>query len=161
RLQKRYGQLVVQHLRAASPLTPGPSALPSTASAFAATQAAWRFYANDRASLPALAQPLRAAARDAAVRDPPPWALVAHHQSALSYPSHAAKADQAQLHMHVRGYELTTALLLDGRTGDPIAPLELHLRARAALYSTRPQAPALESSWLDECLATMRDAKAL
>ena len=139
-------------------MTPGPSGLPSTASAFAATQAAWRFFANERVSLPALAQPLRQAARDAVGHDPPPWALVVHDQSALRYPSHARKAGRIDLNRGLLGYELTAALLLDGRTGDPIAPLELQLRARGAVYSTRPRAPSLSSCWLDERLAAMRDA---
>src|SRR5205085_5759994 len=87
--------------------------------------------------------------------------LVVHDQSLLRYPRHARKTDQAELNHGLRGYELTAALLVDGRTGDPIAPLELQPRARKALYSTRPQAPSLQSCWLDERLTTMRDAAAL
>ena len=39
--------------------------MPRTASAFAATQAAWRFYANERVSLPTLHEPLLERGREA------------------------------------------------------------------------------------------------
>ena len=43
--------------------------LPTTAQPFAAAQAAWRFYANPRVTLPQLAQPLIDAARVAVPDD--------------------------------------------------------------------------------------------
>jgi len=147
-------------LRAADPLAPGLRALPAVASAFASTQAAWRFYANGRATLPALAVPLLDAARRAIDRDRPDWALVAHDQSALPYGRHASKADQTKLRPRGRGYELTAALLVSAATGDPVAPLELRLRAEGAVYSTRDPAPHPGACWLDEPLATMRAARA-
>src|SRR6478752_10378108 len=108
RLQDRYRLLVMQHLRAASPLTPGLSALPAVASAFASTQAAWRFYANDRTTLPALAQPLLDAARQAIAQAQPDWGLVLHDQSSLAYGGHASKADLIPLRPCGLGYELTS-----------------------------------------------------
>jgi hypothetical protein len=78
RLRGRYRTLVMQHLRAAGPLTTGLSALPGVASAFASTQAAWRSYADGRTTLPALAQPLLAAARQAVEQARPDWGLVVH-----------------------------------------------------------------------------------
>jgi len=146
----------------AGKLTSGLSALPGVASAFAATQAAWRFYANDRVTLPALAGPLWAAARQALDDARPAWALVVHDQSALKYPRHTSKADQTALSSDAdRGYELTCALLVDGSTGEPLAPLELRLRAEGAVYSTRAPAPAPQACWLDELLPSMRAAAAL
>jgi hypothetical protein len=160
RLQDRYRLLVMQHLRAASPLTPGLSALPAVASAFASTQAAWRFYANDRTTLPALAQPLLDAARQAIAQARPDWGLVLHDQSSLAYGGHASKADLIPLRPCGLGYELTSALLVDGNSGDPIAPLELRLRAAGSVHSSRVPAPVPDTPWLDEILATMQAAQA-
>ncbi len=158
-MQRRYRHLVMEHLRAAGALAAGLNALPGMATAFASTQAAWRFYANDRVTLPALAEPLLAAARRAVAAGGPAWALVVHDKSAVKYPGHRRKADQTALsHGGDRGYELVTALLVDGATGAPVAPLELRLRAEGAVYSTRAPAPAPGAAWLDELLPTMRAA---
>jgi hypothetical protein len=64
-LRRRYRQLVLEHLRTADKLTPGPSLLatPELAGGFAATQGAWRFLANSRVTLPTLVGPLHQAAR--------------------------------------------------------------------------------------------------
>jgi hypothetical protein len=159
RLQNRYRLLVLQHLRAAEPLTAGLHALPAVATAFASTQAAWRFYANDRTTLPALARPLLDAAGQAVARDRPSWALLVHDQSILSYSHHAGKADRADLDL-THGYELTSALLVDAAAGDPIAPLELRLRASGRVYSTRDPAPPPDADWLDEMVVTRRAAQA-
>src|SRR4029077_5918435 len=146
----------MQHLRGARPLTPALSALPAVATAFASTQAAWRFHANDRITLPALARPLLDAARQARAQAPPGWDLVVHDQSQLAYPRHHRKADRATLPGHTPGYELTCALLVDGTSGAPVAPLELCLRAAAAVWSTRDPAPDPGAAWLDEVLPSMR-----
>ena len=51
RLQRRYQQLVKEHLHTSESVAAGPSALPGGNQAFASTQAAWRFYANPRVAL--------------------------------------------------------------------------------------------------------------
>src|SRR4051812_35243397 len=63
RLQKRYLIMVRSHVRTAPALAAGVASLPGSASAFAATQATWRFLANERATLPVLVEPLREQAR--------------------------------------------------------------------------------------------------
>ena len=63
RLGRRWLILVRSQMKAASPLAAGAGGLPSTAKAFAATQAAWRFYNNERVELPELIVPLRDYAR--------------------------------------------------------------------------------------------------
>jgi len=162
RLQRRYTQLVNEHLGAATPLATGPRALPRLTSAFASTQAAWRFFANDRVSLPALAQPLQEAGRQALADSPADYALLVHDWSILNYHRHTAKADQIVFSQGSdRGYELATALLVDAADGAPLAPLELRLRTSAAAYSTREPAPRRVASHLDEVLPTMRAAGAL
>src|SRR5262245_66099789 len=106
-------------------------------------QAAWRFYANERIRLPTRVEPLRAAARRAAAPARPAWGLVSHDQSALRYPRHSSKADRLTLRRPApgQGYQLTTALLGDAGSGDPVTPLELRLRAQGRVSSTRTPAP--------------------
>ena len=143
RLQRRYVRLVNEHLRAAPPLAAGPAALPRLTAAFASTQAAWRFFANDAASLPALVAPLQAAGHRALEDSPAEYALLVHDWSLLNYHRHAAKADQVLFSRGSdRGYELASALLVDAANGDPLAPLELRLRTAAAVQSTPARPPA-------------------
>src|SRR6516165_2008952 len=59
RLQRRYATMVQSHLRSAHKLAAGVASLPSTNSAFAATQGAWRFLNNETVSLFVLIEPLR------------------------------------------------------------------------------------------------------
>ena len=73
------------HALAVSGLAPG----------FAAVLGAHRFLHNDRAGLPALAQPLRQLARDWRRQAPTAWALAVHDWSSLSYHGHSRKDDQA------------------------------------------------------------------
>src|SRR5437868_1545558 len=63
RLQRRFRHLVQAHLQVSPAAAPGVKALPGAASAFASTQAAWRFFNNPSVSLPGLAEPLLAHAR--------------------------------------------------------------------------------------------------
>src|SRR6185436_18260288 len=84
-------------------------------------------------------------------------ALVIHDWSALSYPTHDRKKDR-KTHgsPHSHGDELGTLLLVDGRTGEPVAPVDLELRTADALSSTRPTAPDLASTRLDNILPAMQ-----
>ena len=162
RLQRRYVHLVNEHLRGASPLTAGPAALPRLISAFASTQAAWRFFANDSVSLSALVEPLQTAGRSALDDSPADYALLVHDWSILNYHRHTSKTDQLLFSQGSdRGYELACALLVDAATGDPLAPLELRLRTATAVYSTRTPAPRRSLNHLDAVLPTMRAAAAL
>lgn len=63
RLRRRYRRLVMEHLSSAQRVAAGLRALPGAEDAFASTQAAWRFYANERCALPRLAGPLVACVR--------------------------------------------------------------------------------------------------
>jgi hypothetical protein len=150
--------LVTEHLHAAGKLTPGLSVLADTASAFAAAQAAWRFYNNERITLPSLVEPLHAAAQQARAPVAVDWGLVVHDWSGLPYPNHATKNDLVSLgKKNVLGYDLAMALLVDGRAGDPISPLEVRLRSRTGQWSTRTPAPRKNATHLNELLPTMDD----
>lgn len=149
--------MVRQHVHAAGKLNAGPSAPLAEVSAFAATQAVWRFLHNDRVTLPLLAEPLQAVGQRWHQEHATAWALVIHDWSALSYPTHARKKDR-KTHgsPHSHGYDLGTLLLVDGRTGDPVAPLEMELRTAQAISSTRPTVPPREASRLDNILPAMQ-----
>ena len=140
------------------PLAAGIHALavPGLAGGFAAVLGAHRFLHNDNVTLPHLVEPLHQLARQWRQQAPDAWGLVVHDWSALKYPGHARKADQTRLtNRRSRGYELTTLLLVDGRHGDPIAPLEVRLRAARKVYSTRQPAPQKNACRRDEVLPSM------
>jgi hypothetical protein len=142
--------MVREHLSTGSLSAPGSSVLPGAASAFASTQAAWRFYRNPRITLPALAMPILEHARAAVGRDCQHYGLVAHDWSSIAFNHHASKPDRAQLQNRKhRGYELQTALLLSDQQGQPLAPLVQNLRAKQGLHSTcseevLPRCPRLD-----------------
>jgi DDE family transposase len=154
--------LVQQHVHAAGKLTAGPSAPPDQNTAFAATQAAWRFLHNPRLTLPALMQPLRHVARHWRSENPNAWALIVHDWSALSYPTHGCKKDRKRQGLaHSQGYDLGTLLLVDGRQGDPVAALEMELRTAQDIYSTRASPPQPDHSRWDNVLPAMQAVAAV
>jgi len=59
RLQRRYLQLVQEHMKSANTNAAGPALLPGENQAFSATQAMWRFLANPNVGLLDLIEPLR------------------------------------------------------------------------------------------------------
>jgi hypothetical protein len=149
----------LEHLRVSDPLAAGIHALagPGLADGFAAVLGAHRFLHNDRVTLPRLIGPLHQLARRWRQQDPDAWGLVIHDWSALSYPGHARKPDQARLTNRTsRGYELAALLLVEGTAGHPVAPLELRLRTARGVCSTRAPAPDREAFRIDEVLPAMR-----
>jgi hypothetical protein len=158
RLKARYLKLVQAHMHSVPALAAGVASLPSVASAFAATQAAWRFLNNGRVTLSALIEPLRAAGRAALEAAESPFALLVHDWSKLSFD--ASKRDLARLtHATDIGYELTTALLVSGDDGRPLAPMEVHLKTAGGVLSTRRRAPE-DVPHSDQVLPTMKAVKA-
>lgn len=156
RLQGRYQTLVKAHMHTVPRTAAGPSSGRGAAGGFAATQAAWRFLNNERVSLTALAEPLRAAGRRAVEQSPAGFVLVVHDWCKLDYRRHASKRDVVQLtHATDVGYELTTALLVSTEDGSPLAPMEMHLKTADAVHSTCDPAPALDAHHLGQVLPTM------
>ena len=134
----RYTQLVVAHLSYAHRLAAGLHPPPSLAHPFAAVQAAWRFYSNDRITLPQLAAPLIECARTAVSTACTEWLLVILDWSNLHLGRQDSRLDRVELvHRKNLGYELLTALALADREGSPLAPLCLDLRASDGIHSTR------------------------
>ena len=159
RLKSRYLMLVQAHMHSVSKLAAGVASLPSVSSAFAATQAAWRFLNNVRVTLSALIEPLAAVGRDRLAMTQAPFALLVHDWSKLSFTYAGSKGDLTQLtHATDLGYELTTALLVSGDDGNPLAPMEMHLKTADGVLSTRRRAPK-DMPHSDQVLPTMKAAK--
>lgn len=138
RLQRRYTQLIVSQLSSAQHLAAGVHSPPTLAKGFATTQAAWRFYSNQRVSLPELCAPLLEHARSSVAECCDEWMLGILDWSNLHYNSHESKTDRVALSMNNDlGYEMLTALGVSDRDGSPIAPLCLELRAADGLHTTR------------------------
>ena len=115
----------------------GLRALPQTTKAFAATQGAWRFFANERISLPALGQPILDYARQLSDSQLDAYALVMHDFSGLDFSHHESKADRIVLYRKSQlGYFLQSALLVSDRTGNPLAPLYMGLEAADGIHSS-------------------------
>jgi hypothetical protein len=142
RLVNRYFELVRSHLHQAQKLAAGVRSLPRTSSAFAATQAAWRFFNNERVKLSALIEPLREEGRKRANASSAPFAMLVHDWSKLAYHQPGRKRDLAQLtHINDVGYEMTAALLVSADNGDPVSLMEMHLKTANGVLSTREPAP--------------------
>jgi hypothetical protein len=138
RLQRRYQQLVQEHLAVTQSLAAGPRALPGPHQAFSSTQAAWRFFANPRASLTQLAQPLLDQARSAVAHSCDSYALVMHDWSFLHYNGHSCKTDRISLSQTTDlGYNLQSALLVSDRNGDALAPVYHGLQAADGVHSSQ------------------------
>jgi hypothetical protein len=149
-LCKRYHRLVVSHLSAAHRVAAGLHAEPALSPSFAATQAAWRFFANDGATLPVLAGPLLECARAAIPDACDAYTLVPLDWSNLHLAGHKAKADRVGLgNKSDLGYELLTGLAVSDRDGSPIAPLCLELRSAAGVHTTRSGRVLKAASALD------------
>ena len=156
RLQKRYLQLVEAHMNVVQAVAAGIKALPGAGNAFAATQAAWRFFANPRVTLGKLVEPLRELGRRACGDSPSPYVLLVHDWSKLDYDGHHSKTDLTQLSQELdRGYEQMTALLVDAHDGAPLAPMGISVLSAAGLHTTESDTAQPRLAHLDQVLPWM------
>jgi hypothetical protein len=156
RLQKRYLQLVESHMNVVQAVAAGVKALPRTGKAFAATQAAWRFFANPRVTLPKLIEPLRRVGRDACDESASPYVLLVHDWSKMDYDGHKSKTDLTQLSQELDwGYELTGALLVDAHDGAPLAPMGISVLSAAGMHTTESDTPEPRVGHLEQVLPWM------
>lgn len=106
-----------------------------------------------------LVEPLREAGRIACAHSGCDFVLLAHDWSKLDYAAHASKKDKRQLtHQRDIGYDLTTALLVDAKTGSPLSPMQMHLSTSEAVYSTSENRPAANAHHLEQLVPTMNEA---
>lgn len=129
----------------------GIRAEPDLEPSFAATQGAWRFYANDSVTLPGLAGPLLAAAAEAIPAECQRHVLVPIDWCNIHQNGQESREDRVALaHKNDLGYEMLTALAVSDRDGSPIAPLSLDLRAADGVHTTRSATPLAAGSALDD-----------
>jgi hypothetical protein len=135
----------------------GIHAVSSATQAFAATQGAYRFLNNARVSLPQLARQAMDLGRQAVGQTCDQHVLVVHDWSQLMYPNHASKQDRAALSSRrvPEGYELQSALLVSDRSGSPLAPVVMSLRAGDGVHCSRTAYVRKPLSPLDELDPTM------
>jgi hypothetical protein len=164
RLRERYEDLVKGHAATLQDVAAGIRSLPDAKDSFAATQAAWRFFANEDTTLPALMAPLHQAAAEAVAADCSQVALVVLDWSQLHYLRHPSKRDRAVLtNRNDLGYELRTALLVSDKDGSPLAPVHQSLRCADGYYrSDAAKAQARDGTTkLDGLLPVFRNVAAL
>ena len=148
--------LVRSHAQVGHDLASGVHAVSQATTAFAVTQAAYRFFNNKNISLCSLAAPLLAHARVRVPQVCGEYLLVVHDWSQLMYRAHQHKQQRVELSsLHLpEGYEILSSLAVSDSDGLPIAPLTLQLRATDGVHCTTGDVrPAL--SPLDELAPTM------
>ena len=159
--RQRFEILVQEHLAPHQRLAAGLRALPDTASAFAHTQAAYRFYNNPRVSLPGLTHAPLEALRQGVGAACQRFLLAVSDWSHLHYNGHDSKQDRIPLsHQHDLGYSLYTLLALSDQDGSPIAPIGISLTAADGVHDSRydrvqPPGPKLDG--LEPWMAHARD----
>ena len=151
RLVRRYNQLVKSHMKMSTLLTPGVRSTLEGSEAFTQTQAAWRFFNNERCSLSELIKPIQRMALDQSEQLNKAYNLVAHDWSGLIYKKHTSKKDRYGVHHEKElGYELQASLLLNEENGGPIAPIALNVVSKEAVLSTYSETCSRDDSHLDE-----------
>lgn len=161
RLQQRYWTLVSSHMKAANSTCAAMSKLPKNeASAFAATQATWRFLNNERVSLHDLMVPIRQAALRATQDSHSAYMLAVHDWSKICCGNHTSKQDLAQLtHKTDIGYELYSCLMVDGDTGVSVAPMEFRLETGTEIHHTQEPELIQEQWHIDQVAGVMKSAR--
>jgi hypothetical protein len=108
-----------------------------TESSFAATQAAWRFYAHEETTLNKLAEPLVTSSLEGVETYCKDYALVVHDWSILNYNRHESKTDRKVLRRsNIQGYELQTSLVLSDNNGLPLGVLAQNLTTQDGVRSS-------------------------
>jgi hypothetical protein len=159
-LQARYWDLVSGHAHTVNAAANGLSVLPGTARPYAAVRAMSRFLRNDAVTLPAVIEPAQDAVRAALAERPGRVALVVHDWCMFAFHTHTAKRDRSErTGPNDCGYELASALLVDGTDGRPLGPTEFRLRTAAGTLSTRPRPAAGPPGHVDELLDGMAESR--
>lgn len=151
RLIQRYNKLVKSHLKMSHILSPGVKNLLDGNDAFSQTQAAWRFFNNERCKLTELIKPILGSGLSKSEQLCSKYALIVHDWSGLIYKSHVSKGDRFGVHHEKElGYELQASLLLGDKTGAPIAPVAVNMVTNQEVLSTYRENGNLEETHLEE-----------
>lgn len=150
RLKRRYHQLVRSHMIQSDILSSGVKSSLKSNKAFSQTQAAWRFFNNERCTLRELVKPLLEHGIQCS-GETKAYGLVVHDWSGLSYKKHESKKDRYGVHnKQALGYELQASLLLDDAHGGPIAPITLNVVTEDKVLSTYNEKIKRSASHLEE-----------
>lgn len=128
--------MVESHLKASQRLATASQAKLGTISSFAATQAAWRFYANEKTSVAKLSEPLLTASCNGIAEFCKDYALIVHDWSGLSYGNHVSKTDRKTLHGSQQGYELQSSIALSDQNGLPLGVLVQNISTKNGIWSS-------------------------
>jgi len=91
-----------------------------------------------------------------------PYALAVVDWSKIDYKKHTAKRDVVQVsNKQDIGYDLTTQLLVNAQTGQPIAPIQMLMKTADGFLSTATSAPPQGTHHLDLVLPMMHEAEAM
>ena len=160
RLQRRYLQMVQEHMKSANRNAAGPALKPGENQAFSATQAAWRFLSNRNVGLRELVEPLREVGCQAAHQSESESMLLAHDWCKIDYKTHTSRQDLRQItHEHDICYEMSTSMLIDGSGRASIAPMQMDLKTGKAVHSTAIDPSPIDAHRLDELAPTMAEAQ--
>lgn len=126
----------------------------------AAVKGMSRFLNHEDVTLPALIEPLQDAIREAVAQSPADIVLVIHDWSMFSFITHTRKKDCFQ-RSHARdiGYDLGTALVVDGYNGRPLGPMEIRVHTARGILSTRPGGAQSPPAHIDELGDVMADSR--
>ena len=150
RLESRYKKLVRSHMMS-DLLSNGVKSTLDTSDAFSQTQAAWRFFNNDRCTLETLMRPILKSGIKQTQESCRNYILVAHDWSGLSYKSHSGKKERYGVYnKQDLGYELQSSLLLSDIHGGPISPIAINLVNETSVLSTYKNDISHASTHLDE-----------
>lgn len=150
RLIRRYHQLVRSHMITSDLLSPGVKSSLKNKEAFSQTQAAWRFFNNERCELGELVKPIleHAIAGSEGCQN---YGLMVHDWSGLIYKKHQSKDDRFGVHNKQElGYELQASILLNDGNGGPISPVALNVVTKEKVLSTYCKTADCSDSHLDE-----------
>lgn len=128
--------LVESHLKTSQRLATASQGKLGTASSFATTQAAWRFYAHNKTTLSKLSEPLVAASCDSVRAYCTDYALIVHDWSVLNYWHHDSKPDRKGFHGTACGYELQSSIVLSDNNGQPLGVLAQNLTTQKGVWSS-------------------------
>jgi hypothetical protein len=121
---------------------------------FAATQAVWRFLANENITPPLLVAPLRQFAQQQIGTG---YVLHVFDWCKPDYKNHPSKQDRiSDCLKDSNGYDLTAQRAVNTAHGSPIAMVQAHLNTAAGFLTTMEPAPAEGTHHLDQVLPMMQ-----
>lgn len=125
------------HIKPGQRLASASQSKGGTKSSFAATQAAWRFYANEKTSLSKLAEPLVEASKEGIEAYCEAYALIVHDWSSLNYTKHEGKVDKKDLHnQYEQGYEVQSSIVLSDKNGMALGVMVQNMTTKGGVWSS-------------------------